>query len=366
MKLKKYLGLAGVAAVTVGVGALTTSAFAFQTLQTKGVFTVNNTYAFKHVVTIPLPGEKGHGDVPAIDPHNGRIFVSMHGPQVDVVSTKTNKVIKVIKDIPGPADIRYYKGYMYVAQGPGKGALNAIVVIGADSLKVIDKVKTQGTTPDEMTINPETHTLYVGMDDDNWVEVYNVSNPAKPVYEKKFDMLPPDAISGTDSGLVVPHLNKLFWSDDWYQGIYNAKTGAPEHLTDLQIPLKKYGACKGNEYVASNNTVWVATTDAGNHGMFILNAKTGEIEKTLPEMGGVDGTAQDTKLHLIYAFMRWHGSHGFDVYDTNKEERIAHVNVPSGQTHTGVVDPNTHVVYAFGGDEGNLYGFKPVKIENMK
>ena len=364
MKLKKSLVLSGIAVMTMGVGALTTSAFAFQTLQTKGVFTVNNTYDFHKVATISLPGVKGHGDVAAIDPHNGRIFVSMHGPQVDVVSTKTDKTIKVIDGIPGPADIRYYKGYMYVAQGPGAGPdLNAIVVIGADSLKVIDKVKTKGTTPDEMTINPETHTLYIGMDDNNWVEVYNVSNPAKPVYEKTFHMLPPAAESGTDSGLVVPSLNKLFWSDDWYQGVYNATTGEPEALVDFQIPLKKYGACKGNEYVAANNTVWVATTNAGNDGMFVMNAKTNAVEKVLPEMGGVDGLAQDPKLGLIYAFMRWHGSHGFDVYDTHKMERIAHINVPSGQTHTGVVDPNTHIVYAFGGDEGMLYGYKPERIK---
>lgn len=367
MKFKKPLTLAGIGVLTFGVGALTTSAFAFQTLKTAGVFTVNNPFDYSRVATIQMQGPKGHGDACTFDPQNSRVFCSMHDHGVDVISTKKAKSIKFLANINQPADEKYYDGYVYVAQGPGTGPgnVNALVVVGADTLKIVDVVKTKGTSDDEITINPITKRLYLGCDDNNWVEVFDVSHPAKPHEVALFHMNPPGAASGVDDGVVAPSLNKLFWSDDWYVGVYNATTGKPESLIDTQVPLAKFGGTKGEQFDPANDTVWVGTTHAGDSGMFVINAKTDQIEKVLPETGGVDGTKVDPNLdgHRIeYAFMRWHGAHGFDAYDQTKMERIAHINVPSGQTHSGTVDTHTHVVYAFGGDRAILFGFKPEAV----
>jgi hypothetical protein len=364
IKLKTGVVLAGVAALALAAGALPTPAVAFQTLNAKGVYTVNNPYEFQQVATIPMEGPKGHGDGCAFDPQTNRIFCSMHDHGVDVVSTRTNKSIKFISDILAPSDEEYYDGYIYVAQGPGSGKLNALVVINGKTLQVVDRVKNKGTSSDEITINPETKTLYLGMDDNNWVEVYSISNPAKPVFKTIFHMVPPNPVSGVDDGTVAPPLNALFWSDDSYVGMYNATTGKLEHLLDTGVPLRKFGGVKNERFDAKNDTLWVVTTNPGMHGMFIINAKNDTVIKTLALSGGGDGLSVDPSLGLIYAFNRWHGSHGFDAYDMNKEDRIAHVNVPSGQTHTGVVDTNNHVVYAFGGDQGTLYGFKPVPTKH--
>jgi DNA-binding beta-propeller fold protein YncE len=364
MTLKTGVFLTGIAALTLGAGALSTPAFAFQTLNAKGVYTVNNPYDFQRVATVHMEGPKGHGDGCAFDPQTNRIFCSMHDHGVDVVSTKTNKSIKFIADIKGPSDIEYYDGYIYVAEGPGSGAFNGLTVINGKSLQIVTRVKANGTSSDEIVINPVTKTLYMGNDDNNAVDIFNISNPAHPVLKTTFHMLPPNPVSGVDDGAVAPDLNALFWSDDNYVNEYNATTGQPEHMLNLGIPLRKFGGTKNERYDATNKTLWVITTDPGQYGLYIINAKDDTIIKTLPTSGGGDGITIDPSLHLLYAFNRWHGSHGFDVFDMTKEERIAHINVPSGQTHTGAVDTNNHVIYAFGGDEGILVGFKPVPVRS--
>lgn len=369
-KLTKFLtgtALGGVMALA-GLGAMSAGPLATPAVAAPlpSWVSPHSPYTWKLVATIPLQGKKGHGDGINIDPQNGRIFVSMHGGGVDVVSTKDDRSIKFIKDIPGPSDIEYYDGYIYVAQGPGPGAENALVAINGKTLAVT-KVVTKGTSDDEISINPLTKKLYLGLDDNNWIEVFDVSNPAKPALTQIIGEYPAPyaGSSGPDDLTVVPSLGTLYASNSSVEGMYNATSGVLEGSYDTHVPLRKFGGLKGVRYNPKTNEIWVVSTNAtiygkDNLGMFVLNANNMNLIAALPLTGGGDGLAIDHKLGLLYAFNRWKGSDGFDVYNWNADMRIAHVSDEIGQTHTGVVDQATHVVYAYAGNKAELLAYKPV------
>ena len=329
----------------MSMGLVTTSAFA------------SGTWTFHKVATIHLKGPKGHGDLGAFDPHNNRIFLSMP-TGVDVVSTVTNKVIKYFPHIQAPNGEVVYKGYDYVAEGPGPGHVNALVVIGADSLKNYGQVKTQGTSPDGIAIDRDNGLLYVGCDDNNWVEVYNLHNPAKPKYVTKYMLYPSHPKAGPDVGTVVSSMGYLFWSDDSFIDKINANTGTLDGHVDTGVKLLKHGGTKAEYYNHKDHRLWTVTTNKAP-GVIISDPDTLKVVKTIPESGGGDDGEPDAALGLFYVFSS--SSKGFDVYNMNNLTHVTHVRVGIGTTHSGVVDTNNHVVYAYGGAKAELVGYKPIR-----
>lgn len=352
MKLGKKLILAGIA--TAAVGALPASAFA---LPASAFARSHSEYTFKKVATIHLKGEKGHGDLLAIDPANGRLIVSMHGHGVNIVDTRTNKVLKYISDVPGPNGIGYYDGYFYVSSDVGKNGHDQVAVIGADSLKVVNRVSTEGTGADWASVDPETKTLYITSDDKNWDEMFSLKDPAKPVSIGKFNLYPSNPKAGPDVGYLVPSMHTLYQVDDSYILKLTTKGKLEKHL-DTGVKLMKHGGTKASYFDPKHDRLWVASTNAPNPGVFVLTPDLGII-KTLPESGGVDDAEADPGLGLIYLFSS--SSKGFDVYNLANMTWVNHVDTGVCLTHTGLVDTATHEVYAFGGCKAELNVYKPVK-----
>lgn len=350
--MKKKAILAGVATLTVGM--LPASAFA---LPASAFARSHSEYTFQKVATIHLKGPKGHGDLLSLDPDNGRIIVSMHDHGVDIVDSHTNKVVKWIPDVPGPNGNAYHDGYFYVASDVGKNGHDEIAVIGADSMKVVNRVMTQGTGADWVGVDPDTKTLYVGMDDKNWDEMYSLSNPEKPKYIGKFDLYPSNPKAGPDVGTVVPSSHTIYQVDDSYILKLTTEGKLEKHI-DTGVKLKKHGGTKASYFDSKNDRLWVASTNSPNPGVFVLTPDLGII-KTLPESGGVDDAEADPGLGLLYLFSS--SSKGFDVYNLNNTTWTTHVNTGVKITHTGLVDPATHEVYAFGGAKAELNVYKPVK-----
>lgn len=314
-------------------------------------------YTFKKVATIELQGAKGHGDLLALDPANGRIVVTMHKQGVNIVDGKTNKVIKYIPDVPGPNGVAYNDGYFYVASDSGKNGHDEIAVIDAKSLKVVNRVATQGTGADWVAVNPATKTLYITMDDKNWDEMYSLGDAAKPAYKGKFSLYPAKPKSGPDVGTIAASQNAIYQADDSYV-LKLSLDGKLEKSLDTGVKLKKHGGTKASYFDTKHNRLWIATTNSPNPGVLVLSPDLGII-KTQMESGGVDDAEADPNLGLLYLFSS--SSKGFDAYDLASMSWIAHVNTGVGTTHTGLVDPQTHEVYAFGGAKAVLNVYKPVK-----
>ncbi len=320
-------------------------------------------YTFKLVHKIPLPTKRGHGDWVAYDPGNHDVYVSLINGMA-VVSTKTNKVIHFFsgKEIPAPNTMTYDANYIYetAAEGPGPGKVNQIVVISKKTWHVVDHVNTVGTSPDGVFIDRENHKLYVVSDDDNWIDVYTAT--AHPQFITKYALYPEKPVSGPDVANLYG--NTIFATDDCWVLKLNANTGAIEDKMNYECKLNKFGGTK-DMFRENDDTLWVATTDGvqpngEKAGMLIVNPATLAVEKQLPETSGVDAVAWDRGLGLVYAFEG--GVPGFDVYSINDMKRIATVKTGTAKpTHSGAVDPETHMIYAYAGGDASLDVYEPVK-----
>jgi DNA-binding beta-propeller fold protein YncE len=326
---------------------------------------------FSKVAEIHLDGMTGHGDIVTFDPTNQMLYVSMHGNGLNVVNTRTNQVEAYIDDIPSPNGVDYDASYVYVAAadgvpapsaaGGGSIVTNAIYVISKASWNVIGKVDTKGTSPDWIAVDRTTGTIYTDSDDRAWMEVYSAG--AHPEFKAKWHLHPLNSnhwwldttdFTGPDVGTLVPSRHEIFQSIDSYVEVLDTGNGTVKRWVDTGIPLTGKGGTKGEAYDARNNRLWVATTD---HKMFVMNPETLQIIKTLPQKGGADQVSFDPNAGLLYAFEG--GAHGFDAYDTNTMEHVGFVSTGIGQTHTGDVDPATHRVYAFGGNDRVIYVYQP-------
>lgn len=314
-------------------------------------------YHFQKVATIDLQGAKGHGDIATYDPSNHMLYVSMPNDGLDVVDTKTNKVVAYIKNVPSPNGNAFDSKYVYVAaaDGPGAGKVNALIVIDKKTWKEVGRVTTQGTSPDGVQVDPATNTVYVTSDDNNWIEKY--SGGAHPKFEAKWPLVPAKPKTGPDVGTLVPERHAIFQPDDGVFEKVSTSTGAVEKVVDEHLKLTKHGGTKASVYDPSSGDVWVGTT---NSSVIVVKASDLATVKTLKTHGGIDAMAFDPKLHLVYAFGGGDRK-GFDVYDAKTLTPVAFVSTGIGQTHTGDVDTATHDVYAYAGDGGVVVVFKPVK-----
>ncbi|MEO7127768.1 MAG: hypothetical protein ABI040_02720, partial [Rhodoferax sp.] len=301
-------------------------------------------YKFEKIATIKLGGAAGHGDLLSLDPATHRIFIAMHDKGVSVVDTQTNKLIKYIPDVPSPngSALDGHDLYVAAAEGAGAGKVNAIIIIDTQTLKIVGRFDTKGTSPDWVAVNPATHTLYVTSDDNNWDEIYDVSDPTKPVYKAGINLYPSKPVGGPDVGTLVPDANTIYQADDSYVLKINTTTGEVDKHFDTSVKIGKTGGTKASYLDSKNKRLWVATTNHPNPGVFVLTPDLAVI-KTLPESGGVDDAQADPELGLLYLYST--SSKGFDVYDINAMTHLTHVSTGDGNTHTGMVDPATHLVY---------------------
>jgi len=312
-------------------------------------------YKFEKVGTIKLPGKPGHGDIVTYDPSNKMIYVSLVDDGLAVVDTRTNKVVHYIQNVPSPNGNDADANYVYVAcaDGPGAGKVNAIAVISKKTWKEVARVTTKGTSPDWIEADPKNHLVYTTSDDNNWIEVY--TSGAKPAFKAKWPLYPPKG--GPDVAILLEHKHRIFQSVDSWLDEVNTNTGAVVGHVDTHVKLTKKGGTKDFAYDAAHNRLWNGTTTGG---MWVWNPDTLTVIKKLPEKGqGVDQVGYDPKLGLVYAFDG--GAKGVDAYDANAMTYAGFLPTGVGLTHSGTVDTDTHVVYAYAGDAGALMLFKPVK-----
>lgn len=328
-------------------------------------------YHFDQVATIHLPGNTGHGDIVTFDPSNNMLYVSMPQGGLSVVNTKTNEVAAYIEDVPSPNGVDWDADHVYVAAADGVPAAssaggivtNAIIVISKKTWTEVGRVKTQGTSPDWVAVDRQAGVLYTDSDDRNWMEVYTTGN--QPQLKAKWPLYPFNSniwlvdtadFTGPDVAALVPARHEIFQSVDSYVEVINTTTGAIERNVDTGVKLTSKGGTKGEVYDAKNHRLWVATT---GKEILVLNPDTLATIAKLPQKSGADVAAFDPGLGLIYTFEG--GAKGFDVYDANAMTHVAFVSTGIGQTHTGDVDPGTHMVYAYGGNDRVIMVYKPVK-----
>jgi LPXTG-motif cell wall-anchored protein len=307
--------------------------------------------SFTLVKTIALPGTGGHGDWVDFDPSNGLVYVALHQSGVAVVDPAAGKVVADVEPVAGPNGIAHDGQYVYAAAGDS----NELVVISKSDWKIVNRVKTKGTTPDGVWVDAGHGTLLVASDDNNWIEVYN--GGAYPKLITTWPLQPSSPKSGPDVGVLVPDKNALYQPDDALVERLDLGSGKVLASVDTGVPLTKLGGTKNMVYDPATNRLWVGTTAKK---VLVLNPDDLKVVGSAPAHGGIDQMAFDPGLRLIYAFEG--SANGFDAYDADTLKPVAYVNTGSGNTHTGTVDPATHRVFAYEGDANLLAVYTPVSL----
>ncbi len=344
--MRRGLALAGVSAIT---GLLIAPALAAD-------------YRFEKVATIELPGGKGHGDIATFDTLSQLLYLSMPNDGLCIVDTKSNSVVKYIQNVTSPNGSDWDSEYIYVSAADGAGAggmpaggkINDIIVISKEKLKEVGRIEMQGTSPDWLAVDRAAHLIYVDSDDANQMEVYGTGD--HPELKSTWKLYPDEAKTGPDVAALVPARHEIFQSVDSFVEVVNTASGAIARKVDTGVALTSKGGTKGEVYDAKNHRLWVATT---GKEILVLNPETLATIAKLPQKSGADVAAFDPGLGLIYVFEG--GAKGFDVYDADAMKPITFISTGVGNTHTGDVDPATHLVYAYEGDDGLVGVYKPVK-----
>jgi DNA-binding beta-propeller fold protein YncE len=329
--------VAGALAMAAGGG---TAALAAS--ESGGPSSVANGYTL--VATIPLPGPAGHGDWVAYDSGNGYIYLSHHGSNLVVVDPKTNTVVANIQspDLKTRDVMTFDSKYVYVTAEDAQ----RIVVISKQDWKIVGSTRTKGASPDGIWLDSATGRLYVVTNAANQLEVYDSGN--QPMLIATYPLKPAKPKVGPDVGVLVPAKATLYEPDDNLVLAMDAKTGQITGVLNTHLHIGHNGANKSMVYDPNTNRLWVATTDKQ---VVILDADM-LTEITNPRATEPDdGISFDPGLRLVYAF----GGHGFDVYNADTLQHVAYVNTGSAITHTGVVDPVNHRVYAYEG-QANVLG----------
>jgi hypothetical protein len=303
---------------------------------------VSNGYTL--VSKIPLPGPAGHGDWVSYDSGTGYIYLSHHGSNLVVVDPSTNTVVANIQssDLKTPDVMTFDSNYVYVTAEDA----HRIVVISKVDWKIVGSARTKGASPDGIWLDSATGRLYVVTNGANQVEVYTAGN--QPQLMATYPLRPAKPKVGPDVGVLVPAKATLYEPDDSLVLAMDAKTGQITGVLDTHLRIGKNGANKSMAYDPKTNRLWVATTDKQ---VLILDADMLMEITNPPATEPDDGMSFDPSLRLVYAF----GGHGFDVYNADTLQHVAYVNTGSAVTHTGVVDPVNHRVYAYEG-QANVLG----------
>jgi DNA-binding beta-propeller fold protein YncE len=105
---------------------------------------------------IHVEGEGGW-DLLAVDDSTGRLFLS-HGTVVDVVDTKTGRLIRAISDMKGVHGIA-------LARDLNEGFItcgrdSSIAIFDLDSLRVVTRLAATGKNPDAILYEPSSHRVF--------------------------------------------------------------------------------------------------------------------------------------------------------------------------------------------------------------
>lgn len=320
------------------------------------------------VTTIPLNTvSPGHGDWVDFDPGTNDVYLTEHVPAVAVISTTTNSLVTTItisNATPPPPllhngilnGIAHDSNYLYVSAAGSSSNPDEIVVISKSNWQIVDRVKTNGTTPDGIWVDTTRSIVIVASDDNNWLEVY--TEGASPQLKAIWPLLPATPITGPDVGVLVPSKGVLYQADDALVEMVNVDTGKVTNSVNTTVPLTALGGTKNMFYDAQTNRLWVATT---GHKILIMDADTLATVGWAPTTAGADEVQADLGMRLLYVFEG--SARGFDVFDLDTMQPVASTDTGSGNSHTGTVNPTTHYVYVYEGNNDKVGVYTPFGLQ---
>lgn len=310
--------------------------------------------AYHLAVTIALPSSSAHGDVVAYDPATNMVYASNPAGGLAVIDVRTDKLVTIVP-LPGHVNgVAFDSQDVFAAVADN----NTFNVVQKGTWKVLSSeattnVASGATTPDSVVYDSAHQQVFVTIDDNNTVQVYNSTAPyaLKQVIDLN-TQVPNSSIAnvGPDLGWFAPSNNTFYESDgNWLLG-YNAATFANTGKVDTGLTLTGqdgkpvlYAGLKEPVYL--DGQVFVGGNGTQSPHVYVATPDLQKLTTTIPVPASPDAMVANPNNDLLYGFAGGlSGKGGFFMIDATTDKVVGTV-VTGGGAHTGTVNPGNGDVY---------------------
>lgn len=283
-----------------------------------------NTNPYHIVRKIAVPGNN-FWDYLSVDSH-GNLFVS-HGDRVQVVNTKSGKVIATLKDLQGVHGValapKLNKGFI------SSGRNSVIAVFNLKTYQITNQVKSTGKNPDCIVYDPFSNKVFAFNGHSNSVTVIDARS------EKVVKTIP---LPGNPEFAVTNGKGKI------YVNIENKSLLGYIDTKDLKL-IHTWSIAPGEEPsgLAADFVHHKLFSVCRNKIMVVFDTQKEKVVTTLPTGGHTDGAGFDPVLNRAYSS---NGAGTLTVVQEkgNSFKVLEQVPTESG-ARTNCVDPKTHHIY---------------------
>jgi len=263
----------------IGIGV----AMIFLGIASQGVFVASGDSSFKVSHRILLGGEGGW-DALTVDSSTHRLFVT-HGTRVQVVDTRTDKVLGEIPDTPGVHGVA-------LAPDLGRGFTSngrdfSVTMFDLNSLAVLGKLKLNARNPDAIEYDPVSKRVFA----------FNGGSASATAIEAAADTVigsvplggKPEFAAADGKGMVYVNLE-----DSSAVVAFDARTLQIVHRWPLAPGEEPSGLAMDREHRR-------LFAGCSNEKLVVLDAGDGHVVSVLPIGKNVDGVAFDPKRQLVFS-----------------------------------------------------------------
>ena len=263
----------------IGIGV----AMIFLGIASLGVFVASGDSSFKVSHRILLGGEGGW-DALTVDSSTHRLFVT-HGTRVQVVDTRTDKVLGEIPDTPGVHGVA-------LAPDLGRGFTSngrdsSVTMFDLNSLAVLGKLKLNARNPDAIEYDPVSKRVFA----------FNGGSASATAIEAGADTVigsvplggKPEFAAADGKGMVYVNLE-----DSSAVLAFDARTLQIVHRWPLAPGEEPSGLAMDREHRR-------LFAGCSNEKLVVLDAGDGRVVSVLPIGKNVDGVAFDPKRQLVFS-----------------------------------------------------------------
>lgn len=272
-------------------------------------------------------GGDGGWDYVTVDAQNRRVYVS-HATEVDILDADSSAVVGKISDLKGVHGIaiapEFSRGFI------SNGQSGIVTVFDTKTMKKTGDEVTAGKNPDSIVYDPATQRIFA----------FNGGSSSATVIDAELR-----AVVGTVALEGKPEFAAADGQNAMYVNIEDknsvARIDTRKLLVEQMFALAPCQEPSGMAIDRSSRRLFVG---CGNKMMAVVNADSGKLITTLPICSGVDATAFDPELALIFHSC---GDGTISVIHEDSPDKYsaqAPIQTRAG-SRTMAVDPKTHRLF---------------------
>lgn len=296
---------------------------------------------FKIVSKIKIGGTGGW-DYVAVDPDANRVYAS-HGTLVEVVDTKSGKVVGQITQLHGVHGVavapEFGKGFIT------NGQSNSVTIFDLKTLAKVGEPQT-GQNPDSVCFEPKTKRIFT---------FNGKSNDATAIDPKTNEVIKGLPLSGKPEACAADGNGKLYVNIEDSNEIVEIDAAKPAVLRHASL-----SPCESPSGLAIDVQNKKLFSACGNKLMAVTDIPSLKVTGTTPIGPGADGAGFDPGLGLAFSSNGGDGTLSVVKDVSGKYQTVDTVATQKG-ARTMAVDPKNHRVYLLAAEFGPATEAQPGK-----